>query len=69
VTAFRASYYKMLQNSDGHTFKCLERTVDIDAQNPVAALASIENHGFSLEECDCVEVVRLGDECHRKTST
>lgn len=64
MRAFRVSYFKLLQSSDGHTSKCLERTVDIDAENPVAALTSIEDHGLSLEECDCVEIARLGDEWH-----
>ena len=59
VAAFRVFYYKTLQSSDGHPFKCLERTVDVDAHNPVAALTSIEDHYLDLEECDCVEVARL----------
>jgi hypothetical protein len=61
MTAFRVSYYKILLSSDGHPFKCLERTVDVDAENPVAALSSIEDHYLNLEECDCVEVIRLSD--------
>jgi hypothetical protein len=40
----RAAGRKILQSSDGHPFKCLKRTVDVDAENPVGALALIEDH-------------------------
>jgi hypothetical protein len=59
MSAFRVNYYKMLLSSDGHPFKCLERTVDVSATNPVAALSTINDRCLDLEECDCVEVTRL----------
>jgi hypothetical protein len=59
MTTFRVSYYKILQSSDGHPFKCLQKTIDVDAANPIAALTSIEGHGLSLEDCHCLEVTSL----------
>jgi hypothetical protein len=61
MTTFHVSYYKILQNSAGHSFKCLQRTVDVDAADPIAALSSIENNGLSLADCDCLEVTTLAD--------
>jgi hypothetical protein len=59
MTTFHVSYYKVLPNSQGHTFKCLQRTVDVDAASPVAALKSIDERGLSLPDCDCLEVTKL----------
>jgi hypothetical protein len=61
MTTFHVSYYKILQSSDGHSFKCLQRTVDVDAANPIAALTSIEKNGFSLADYDCLEVTALAN--------
>jgi hypothetical protein len=59
MTTFHVSYYKVLQNCEGRTFKCLQRTVDVDAASPVAALKSIDDRGQSLPDCDCLEVTKL----------
>lgn len=61
MTTFHVSYYKILQNPVGHNFKCLQRTIDVDAASPVAALTLIEQHGLSFADCDCLEVRRLAD--------
>lgn len=61
MTAFHVSYYKILQNTVGHTFKCLQRAIDVDAPNPSAALTLIENNGLSLADCDCLEVTTLAN--------
>lgn len=61
MPAFRVNDHKILQSSDGHPLKWLERTVDVDAENPVAALTSIGDHCLDLEERSGFEVVRLLD--------
>jgi hypothetical protein len=61
MTTFHVSYYKILQNSAGHSFKCLQRTIDVDAANPIAALTSIEKNGLAFADCDCLEVTTLAE--------
>lgn len=61
MTTFHVSYYKILQNSVGHSFKCLQKTVDVEASTPIAALKSIDEHGLSLPDCDCLEVTPLAN--------
>lgn len=61
MITFRVSYYKILQNSAGRSFKCLQKTVDVAAADPIAALTSIEEHGLSLADCDCLEVTKLAN--------
>jgi hypothetical protein len=59
MPVYEVSYYKYLLSSEGHSFKALQRSVDVSAPDPVAALTSIETHGFSLQDCDCLEVTRV----------
>jgi hypothetical protein len=56
---YEVSYYKYLLNSEGRACKALQKSVDVDAADPIAALSSIETRGLSLENCDCLEVSRL----------
>ena len=59
MPVFEVSYYKYLINSEGHAYKALQKSVDVNAVDPVAALTSVEINGLSLQNCDCVEVSRL----------
>ena len=34
MTSYRVSFYKDLLNSDGHSFKCLQRQVDVQSDGP-----------------------------------
>ena len=60
MTNYRVSFYKDLLNSDGHSFKCLQRQVDVqsDGLSQAVALAErlVDNGRLNA---DCVEVVHL----------
>lgn len=57
---YRVSFYKDLLNSDGHSFKCLQRRVDVQSdgssQAMVLAERLVDNERLNA---DCVEVMRL----------
>lgn len=57
---YRVSFYKNLCNSDGHSFKCLQRQIDVQSsglsQALVLAERLIDNHRLNA---DCVEVAHL----------
>ena len=36
MNSYRVSFYKDLLNSDGHSFKCLQRQVDVAIGRPVS---------------------------------
>ena len=56
MNLYRVSFYKDLLNSDGHSFKCLQRQVDIDSDGPSQAERLIDNERLNA---DCVEVTHL----------
>jgi hypothetical protein len=57
---YRVSFYKDLLNSDGHSFKCLQRQVDIQSDGPSQALVLAQRLvGDERLNADCVEVMRL----------
>ena len=62
---YRVSFYKDLLNSDGHSFKCLQRQIDIQSDGPSQALVLaeqlIDNDRLNA---DCVEVMHLADGQH-----
>ena len=59
---YRVSFYKDLLNSDGHSFKCLQRQVDVRSDGPSQAVALAERLiDNGRLNADCVEVVHLGD--------
>ena len=37
MNSYRVAFYKDLLNSDGHSFKCLQRQVDVAIGRPVAS--------------------------------
>ncbi len=57
---YRVSFYKNLLNSDGHSFKCLQRAVDVESevlsQALVLAERLVDNERLNA---DCVEVMHL----------
>ena len=57
---YRVSFYKDLCNSDGHSFKCLQRRIDVQTDNPsqaqVLAGQFVDNERLNA---DCVEVSLL----------
>jgi len=57
---YRVSFYKDLCNSDGHSFKCLQRQVDVQSDGPSEAMVLagrlIDNDRLNA---DCVEVAHL----------
>lgn len=59
MPVYEVSYYKYLVSSEGRAYKALQKSVDVNAADPIAALSSIETHALSLQDCDCLEVVRL----------
>ena len=57
---YRVSFYKDLCNSDGHSFKCLQRQVDVQSDGPSEALVQAERLVDNERlNADCVEVVHL----------
>ena len=62
---YRVSFYKDLLNSDGHSFKCLQRQVDVQSDGPSQALELAERLVDNKRlNADCVEVVHLADAHH-----
>ena len=60
MNSYRVSFYKELLNSDGHSFKCLQRQVDVQSEAPSQAMVLAE--GLVDHErlnADCVEVMHL----------
>jgi hypothetical protein len=57
---YRVSFYKDLLNSDGHSFKCLQRQVDVQSNGPSQALVLAEQLVDNERlHADCVEVMHL----------
>lgn len=62
---YRVSFYKDLLNSDGHSFKCLQRQVDVQSEGPSEALELAERLVDNARlNADCVEVMHLVDRHH-----
>jgi hypothetical protein len=60
MTNYRVSFYKDLLNSDGHSFKCLQRMVDVETDSPSQALLTAERLVDNERlNADCVEVMHL----------
>lgn len=63
MNTYRVSFYKDLCNSDGHSFKCLQRRVDVQTDNPsqaqVLAGQLVDNERLNA---DCIEVSLLADD-------
>ncbi|OCK60572.1 hypothetical protein [Bradyrhizobium sp. LMTR 3] len=57
---YRVSFYKYLCNSDGHSFKCLQRQVDVQSDGSSQALVLAERLVDNERlDADCVEVMHL----------
>lgn len=60
MNSYRVSFYKDLCNSDGHSFKCLQRQIDVQSsglsQALVLAERLVDNERLNA---DCVEVTHL----------
>ena len=60
MNSYRVSFYKDLLNSDGHSFKCLQRQVDVQSDGPSQALVLAEQLVDNERlNADCVEVMHL----------
>ena len=62
MNTYRVFFYKDLCNSDGHSFKCLQRRVEVQSDDPsqaqVLAARLVDNERLNA---DCVEVSVLAD--------
>jgi len=57
---YRVSFYKDLLNSDGHSFKCLQRQVDVQSDGPSQAMVLAERLVDNQRlDADCIEVVHV----------
>ena len=57
---YRVSFYKDLCNSDGHSFKCLQRQIEVQSVGPAQALVLAERLVDNERlNADCVEVTHL----------
>ncbi len=60
MNTYRVSFYKDLCNSDGHSFKCLQRVVDVQSDDPSQARGLAERLIDNVRlNADCVEVMHL----------
>ena len=60
MTSYRVSFYKDLLNSDGHSFKCPQRQVDVQSDGPSKALVLAERLVDNERlNADCVEVMHV----------
>jgi len=60
MNTYRVSFYKDLLNSDGHSFKCLQRQVEVQSGGPSQALVLAERLVDNERlNADCVEVMHL----------
>lgn len=60
MNSYRVSFYKDLCNSDGHSFKCLQRQIDVQSTGPSQALMLAERLVDNERlNADCVEVMHL----------
>ncbi|WP_028347450.1 hypothetical protein [Bradyrhizobium murdochi] len=70
MSNYRVSFYKDLLNSDGHSFKCLQRWVDVQSDDPsqakVLAGRLVDNDRLNA---DCIEVMHLMDGSHEFESS
>ena len=59
---YRVSFYKDLCNSAGHSFKCLQRQIEVQSASPSQALVLAERLVDNERlNADRVEVVHLAD--------
>ena len=66
---YRVSFYKDLCNSDGHSFKCLQRQIDVQSVGPSQALVLAERLVDNERlNADCVEVMHLSRPSRVRTS-
>jgi hypothetical protein len=57
MNSYRVSFYKNLLNSDGHSFKCLQRQVDVQSDGPSHAMMLAERLVDNERlNADCIEV-------------
>jgi hypothetical protein len=57
---YRVSFYKNLLNSNGHNFKCLQRQIDVQSDDPSHALILAEQKiRHERLNVDCAEVTYL----------
>lgn len=60
MNSYRVSFYKDLCNSDGHSFKCLQRQIEVQSIGPSQALQLAERLVDNERlNADCVEVTHL----------
>ena len=60
MNSYRVAFYKDLLNSDGHSFKCLQRQVDVESEGPSQALVAAERLVDNERlNADCIEVMHL----------
>lgn len=71
MNSYRVSFYKDLLNSDGHSFKCLQRQVDVESEGLSQAMALAERLVDNDRlNADCVEVMHLsGHHAFERPST
>lgn len=60
---YRVSFYKDLLSSDGHNFRCLQRQIDVESDDPSQALILAKQKiGNDRLNLDSVKVVYLADD-------
>jgi len=62
MISYRVSFYKDLLNSDGHSFRCLQRQIDVLSDDPsraqILAARLVDNDRLNAY---CVKVMPLAD--------
>jgi hypothetical protein len=65
MSKFRVSFYKTLQDANGHNTKHLQRQLELTSDSPSGALVAAER-SFDPKglEVDCIEVLHLSPASH-----
>ena len=50
MNSYRVSFYKSLLNSDGHSFKCLQRQIDVESGGIAVGPGEVERRVIGLGE-------------------
>lgn len=60
MSDYRVNFYKTLLSSQGHSFKCLQREIEVRSDTPSGALTIAQARLGPGLEPDCIEVIRTG---------
>jgi len=60
MSDYRVNFYKTLLSSQGHSFKRLQKEIEVQSDTPSGALTLAQSRLGPGFEPDCIEVIRAG---------